>query len=170
MALLSLQATVATTPNIGGDSAVTSATVTGHAATNPVSTGVGFSDNRSCRWSGFPTGPSTRVSATLKVTHTSSGSLTNPGGTAHNGFTLEYSLNAGGAWTSIVSRSDFTAAQGPTEFTLTLGAGQDISQVQVRDRITTSTNDINDTSSATVTISGIVVEVVTIDPSMVVMW
>lgn len=156
--MYTLTASTATTPNVGGDSAVTGATTTGHAATNPVSAGEAFADNRSCRWSGFPAGPSGRQSATLKVTHTSSGSLVNGGGTAHNGFTLEYSLNNGGSWTSIASRSDFTASEGPTTFSVALSAGQDLTQVQVRDRLTTLTNDINDIASVTATIADIQIE------------
>ncbi len=163
MALAILQATAATTPNTGGDAAVSSPTVTGHASTVAFSSGEAFADNRSCRWSGFPAGPSSRLTATLKVTHTSDGSLTNPGATAANGFLLEYSLNNGGAWTTIVSRSNYSGSQGPTTFSLALGAGQDLTQVQVRDRLTTSSNDINDSASATVTIADIKIEVSTSD-------
>ncbi len=154
-----LQATTATTPNIGGDASVTSPTVTGHSSTVAASSGVAFADNRSCRWSGFPGGPSGRQSAVLKVTHTSSGTLVGP--TAANGFVLEYSLNGGGAWTTIASRSNFTSSQGPTTFSLALSAGQDLTQVQVRDRLTTSSNDINDSASATVTIADIQIEAAT---------
>jgi hypothetical protein len=104
---------------------------------------------------------------TLKVDHTSSGGLTGIG--ANNAFTLEYSINGGGAWTGAVSRTHFTAAQGPTTFSVALSTSQDLTQVRVRDLISTSTVSNGESASCTATIANIKIEVVTIDAAVVVM-
>jgi hypothetical protein len=100
---------------------------------------------------------------TLKVDHTSSGTLL--GGGANNAFTLEYSLNGGGAWIGAVSRTHFTASQGPTTFSVALSVGQDLTQVRVRDLISTSTVSGGESASCTVTIANILIEVVTANPT-----
>jgi hypothetical protein len=123
-------------------------------------------DSRSCRWSGFPAAPAGQIiSNRLKITHTSSGALS--AGTPSNQFRLEYSLNGGGSWNSAVSRSNFTALQGPTVFSVALSAGQDLTQVQVRDFIEATASAEGDSASALVTISDIEIEVTTQDGQII---
>jgi hypothetical protein len=141
---------------IVGDVAVTGASNTGHASTT-ASAILGALEDKTCRWSGFAATPGGNLTATLKVTHTSSGSLAGP--TPNNRFTLEYTLNGGGAWTTAVDRLDFTASEGPTVFSVALSPAQDLTQVQVRDVISALSNGALDVVSATATISDIKIEI-----------
>lgn len=143
---------------IVGDVAVTGATNTGHASTTSSAAGAGSLVDKTCRWSGFAATPPGNLTASLKITHTSSGALT--GGTAANRFTLEYSLNGGGAWTTVVDRTDFTASQGPTTASITLSPSQDLTQVQVRDVISALSDDAGDSASAVATIADIQIVIV----------
>lgn len=168
MAVQNLIPTSNQTPDAGqpGTAGVSSPSNTGHASTSAsaVFVLVPATDSRSCRWSGFPAEPGGQIiSKTLKITHTSSGGLS--GGTPGNAFTLEYSLNGGGSWLTAVSRTNFTASQGPTVFSVALGVGQDLTQVQVRDFISASASLEGDSADATVTISDISIEVTTADLS-----
>ena len=85
------------------------------------------------------------------------------GPTPTNALTVSYTLNGGGAWVDAVTRSNFTAAQGPTVFSVGLSAAQDISQVQVRVFYQVDAPDIGDSASVTATISDINLEVQTAD-------
>jgi hypothetical protein len=104
---------------------------------------------------------------TLKVDHTSSGTLAGP--SRNNTFRLQYSTDGGGAWTTAVLRTDFTASQGPTTFSVALPLTQDVIQVQVRDFIQASTVPDSGNVTCTATIANILVEVVTIDAAAIVM-
>lgn len=153
---------------IVGDLAVTGASNTGHSATIASALGVGSLEDKTCRWSGFAAGPGGNVvSVTLKITHTSSGTLT--GATAANRFTLDYTLNGGTNWTNAVDRLDFTASEGPTTFSVALPNGQNLTQVQVRDVISALSNDAADSAGATATISGIQIEIRAEDQAVVMM-
>lgn len=168
MSLLILNPTAFTSPDGGfGGDPVTSPTNTGHAATEAFNENGDPTTTKSCRWHTFQLPIGQKKSVTLKVTHTSSGTLSGVG--ANNQFDLEYSLNGGGAWISIVSRSNFTVSQGPTTFSVSLSLSQDISQVMVRDRVAADTNDPGESASATATISGISIEVETVPTNVVVM-
>jgi hypothetical protein len=168
MALSTYNATSNTTPDQGGTSAVTSPTNTGHASSQSASIDLLDSDALSCRWQSFPAGPGGQISSvTLKVDHTSSGGLVGAG--ANNAFTLEYSLNNGSSWNTAVSRTRFTASQGPTTFSVALSVGQDLTQVRVRDLISTSTVSDGETANCAATIANIKIEVVTIDAAAIVM-
>lgn len=168
MPLFTYNPTANTTPDPGqgGSLAVTSPTNTGHASSSSVSSDLADADSLSCRWSAFlaPTGPISTV--TLKADHTSSGALSGIG--ANNSFTLDYSTNNGSSWTNAVSRTHFTASQGPTTVSVSLSATQDLTQVRVRDTIATSTVSNGESATCTVTIANIKIEVVTADVGAVV--
>ena len=166
MALLTKLATSNTTPDPAqGGAAVTTPSNTGHASTT--SSGLnGTGEQKSCIWQGFTAAGGQIATVTLKVTHTSSGSLS---GAGSNNFILEYSLNGGGAWNTAVSRSNYTSSQGPTVFSVPLSISQNLTQVRVRDFIDATTFDMGDSATATATISTIQIEVVTVDGRLVVM-
>lgn len=169
MVLLISQPTNNQTPDATlGGLAVTSPTNTGHASTGTSASG-GASQNKSCRWFAFQSVLGQKTAITLKIDHTSSGTLVGAG--ASNAFTLSYSLNGGGSWTNAVVRTNFTSAQGPTTFSVALSVGQDISQVQVRTFYQTSTASELETASVTAAISNIKLEVAILEtpPSVVIM-
>ena len=146
-------------PDVGqGGNAMTSATTTGHASSTATGSS-GNSETKSCEWSGFPAVGGTITSVTLKIDHTSSGTLTGP--TPGNEFALEYSVNGGGAWLSAVSRTSYTSSQGPTTFSVALSTSQDLTSVRVRDHIRGVSADPADIATASATISSIRIEVVT---------
>lgn len=158
-----------TTNGIAGDVAVTTPSNTGHASTTSSATGGTASQIKSCRWSTFENLlVGNRLSVKLKVTHTSSGSTTDGFTDTFNRFQLEYSLNGGGAWNSVVDRINYTASQGPTEAVITLPLTQDLTQVQVRDIITATVSfpAIGQTVTAAATISNIKVEVIVADATL----
>lgn len=166
MSLVISQPTSFQNPDAGqGGSGVDTPSNTGHASTTATGSG-GNSEQKTCRWFSFSPVSGVIVSITLKIDHTSSGTLTGP--TPSNDFTLEYSLNGGGAWNTAVSRSNFTASQGPTTFSVALAVSQDISQVQVRDKMRGVSVDLADIATATATIANIKLEVVTQDPHVIV--
>lgn len=157
-----------TTPDPGqGGIAVTGPTDTGHASTtsSAAGDGIGVSEEKSCIWSGIGNVSGVIISKKLKITHTSNGTIS--GGTATNQFTLDYSLNGGGAWSSAVSRINMTTSQGPTVFSVDLPVGQDLTQIRVRDFIQATALSVGHSATAIVTISDIQVEVVTADAGVV---
>lgn len=148
-----------------GGNAVTTVSNTGHAETTTTASGAGGTAEKSCRWSTFQSAGGTITAITLKVTHTSSGTLT---GGSSNMFTLDYTLNGGSSWTNAVTRSSFTAAQGPTTFSVALSVAQDISQVQVRVDYLCDSNEAGDSASVVATISNIMLEVATLERQRVI--
>jgi hypothetical protein len=159
MALITKQPTSNTTPDATlGGLAVTTPSNTGHASTVTSASGAGGSGEKSCLWSGFTAASGTIVSVTLKIDHLSAGSIT---GGSSNSLLLEYSLNAGGSWTTAVTRSNFTASQGTSTFSASLSVGQTLSDVRVRVDYLCDSNDPGDAASITATISNIRIEVVT---------
>jgi hypothetical protein len=163
MSLVTRQPTSNTTPDpVQGGLAVTIPSNTGHANTSVSAAGddLGVSQEKSCIWQGFAAAPSgTKVSVTLKITHTSQGSIS--GFSATNQFRLEYSLNGGGAWSIAVLRINMTTSQGPTVFSVALPLSQDLTQVKVRDFIQATALNIGHSAAADATISDIKIEVVT---------
>jgi hypothetical protein len=149
-----------------GGAAVTTVSNTGHASTDTSASGAGGSAEKSCRWFTFQSIGGIITAITLKIDHTSTGTLS---GSASNAFLLEYSLNNGGSWTTAVSRSNFTSAQGPTTFSVGLSAAQDISQVQVRVDYLCDSTDVGDSASITATIANIKLEVTVLDGQLLVM-
>lgn len=170
MALTIRQPTANQSPDPGqGGLAVTSPSDTGHASSVADCTGELCNDFLTCIWSGFQLVSGIPTAITLKITHTSSGTLS--GVTAANAFTLEYSLNGGASWNTAVSRSNFTSAQGPTVFSVALPVGQDLTQVRVRDLIRAVTDSLlGHTATASATIADIQIEVVTQDQQPITLW
>lgn len=165
MALFVLQPNSNQSPDATlGGLAVTTPTNTGHASTTASCSGAGGVQTKSCRWFSLSNIYGQRVSVTLKITHTTDGALTGVG--AFNAFQMDYSVNGGTNWTSAVTREGYTGAQGPTTFSVALGLSQDVSQVQVRDQLTVTTESGGESASATATVSNIQVEVVMIDQQM----
>jgi hypothetical protein len=148
-------------------SAVDTPSNTGHAETT-TSESAGNSLTKSCRWHTFQDVVGAKTAVTLKITHTSNGALVGP--TPTNTFRLQYTLNGGGAWINAVERLNFTSAQGPTVFSVSLGAGQDISQVQVRVLYQVTTVDLADIAAITATIGSIQLEVTTQDSPPITLW
>lgn len=167
MPLYTYNPTSNTTPDQGGTAAVTTPSNTGHASSTCSSLDLNDSDALSCRWQGFPAPGGQVTSVTLKFDHTSSGALSGVG--ANNAFTAEYSLNNGGSWNGAVSRTHFTASQGPTTFSVSLSTSQDLTQVRVRDRLDSSTVSNGESASCTATMANIKIEVQTPDAGAVVM-
>lgn len=166
MPLYTLQATANQSPDATlGGAAVTTPSNTGHASTTASAIGAA-TELKTCRWHTFPAFTSVASSVTLKITHTSSGTLS---GAGVNAFDLEYTLNGGGVWNTAVSRLNFTAAQGPTVFSVALPLTQDLTQVQVRDALEASGADPGDAATSTATIASIQIEVVTQDQMIVMM-
>lgn len=160
-----------TTPDPGqGGAAVTGAANTGHASTSCSAIGddIGVNQSKSCLWTGFANVPGLPVTKTLKVTHTSDG--TRNGLSSANQFDLEYSLNGGGAWLSAVSRVNMTTPAGPTVFSVAIPAGQDLTQVHLRDFISASATTIGHDATASATIADIQIEVVTQDQQPITLW
>jgi len=167
MALFTSQPTANESPDATlGGSAVTTPSNTGHASTT-TSVGPAALLDKSCRWSGFQAVAGQHLAITLKVDHTSSGILVGVG--AANSFDLQYSLNAGGSWNSAVQRTDFTAAEGPTTFSVVLTAGQDISQVEVRVFYEATTLGGGIVAATTVTIANIKLEVTVQDAQIIIL-
>jgi hypothetical protein len=133
-----------------GGLAVTGATNTGHATTSADAAAGGGSQTKTCIWTAFQTVGGVVSSLKLKVNWAEDGDVS--AGT--NSFRLQYSLNGGSNWTTAFDHIDVEDPDSG-EFSVTLSAAQNISQVQVRDRI------IAQTDNATIvgTISNIRLEV-----------
>ena len=157
MAIIVRQPTSNETPDSGqGGDAVTGAINTGHDVTVTSDPPTPGSATKSCRWFGFAAVPGEVLSAKLKLDWTEDGSI--PDGS--NSFRIQYSVNGGGAWTDIINHSDISAPDNNSE-EVTLPLPLDITQVQVRDRMTAQAA----TLAATVltSISNIQVEVTVSD-------
>ena len=161
MPTTNLQPTAFQSPDaVLSGSAVDTPSVTGHAETT-TSESAGDSLTKSCRWHTFQAAPSGQKTAiTLKMTHTSSGALVGP--TPTNTFRLQYTLDGGSNWITAVERLNFTAAQGPTVFSVGLSVAQNLTLVQARVLYNVTTVDGADIAVITATIAGITLEVVTI--------
>lgn len=156
MALVVSQPTANQSPDATlGGLAVTTPSNTGHASTVTSSSGID-DDEKSARWFTFQAVTGTINAITLKIDHTTNGSI---GGSGSNQFVLEYSLNAGSSWTTAATRLNFTSSEGPTTFSVALSAAQDISQVEVRVDYLTGGADVGDSASITATIANIKLEV-----------
>jgi len=83
-------------------------------------------------WGGFAAGPSPRTTVNLKIT-----SAGNCVFAQAEGFAVDYSLNGGASWTTIYSMGVFGGVctnQPQRTDVISLSAGQDLTQVQVRAR------------------------------------
>jgi hypothetical protein len=171
MPTLTVNPTSNTTPDPAqGGNAVTGNVNTGHGSTITTQAGAGTA-TKSCIWTGFPaTGDGGAVvSMTLKFDWTEDGSVIVGTGSASNSFRVQYSVNGGGAFTTVFQHADVVApASSSSSVSITLP--QDVTQVQVRDRMqATATADVSDSASITTSISNIRIEVVTETGQVVVM-
>lgn len=186
MSTITRQPTSNTTPDPGqGGNAVTGAINTGHGATT--SSG---SQLKTCLWTAFQTGlPGAIQKIDLKFDWTITGSVnantSDPGDIAQANIDLEidFSLNGGGAWSNKVSRSlGVSVSDGSSNSdsintgasqTQSIAISQDLSQIRVRDSISSSTLVIGPGSSAsaslTVVVSNIRLEIVIGDTLLVMM-
>lgn len=158
-----------TTPDPGfGGLAVTGNINTGHGSTTTSQLPAG-TQTKSCLWTGFPAVSGQIASITLKFDWSEDGFVIVGGGSASNSFTVQYSLNGGGAFSEVFTHDDVTS---PTSSNsqVSIPLPQDPTQIQVRDRMqATATADIGDSASITTTISNIRLEIVTADGGLLVM-
>jgi len=195
MAAFIKQATSTQSPDgtLGG-AAVTGIAVTGHGSTTTQSSAISSAsdaDEKSARWFGFENVVGARVAAPrLKLSWATDGSAAAADdGVGGNGessaqFIIEYSLNAGSSWNSVVTDDASISSPpggGPDTFDndnsadIALPLSQDISQVQVRVDYLTDASAAggpgnSGVASVVATISGIQVEVTTQDSSPVILW
>ena len=132
----------------GGIAADAANNTSGSASTNLFGDGIiGSSELKSCRWFSFQSPlPPLPLSSALKLTYSGSGSLS--GGLVDNNFRLQYTLNGGGAWITILEQTNFNGAIGPTVFSLPLSLAQDLTQIQIRVRESASGFNVGDLASA----------------------
>ena len=141
-----------------GGNAVTGITNTGHGSTSTSSSAAvnaSDADEKSARWFGFQNIGGERKSVRLKLSWTTDGSANASddglGGSGDGSaqFIIEYSLNGGANWTTIVTDSATISSPpggGPDTFDndssadIALPNNQDLSQVQVRVDYLTSAN------------------------------
>jgi hypothetical protein len=145
----------------GGFAADASNNTSGSGGSNVFGDGIiGGSEMKSCRWFGFQSPiPANAITSTLKVTYSGGGSMS--GGLTNNNFRLQYSLNGGSNWITIVEQSDFNGVIGPTTFSLGLSLAQDLTQIQIRVRESAFAFNVGDLASAGFNISDIKIEVQT---------
>jgi len=164
MSLTVRQTTSNTTPDPAqGGNAVTGATNTGHASTTTTQGGVGTA-SKTCLWTGFAAAPSgTITSVTLKVDWIQNGSLSDGGVSTSNRLVIGYSINGGGAWLTLRDVTQIESSSSGTS-SVALSTSQNLTQVRVRDSLEASSG-VGESATITVTISGIRIEVVTVDAS-----
>jgi hypothetical protein len=168
MPLVTRNPTAFASPDPGqGGLAVTTPSVTGHSSTTASVIGSIGLQEKTCKWTGFPSTAGQIQSITLKFDHTSSGTLAGP--SRSNTFVVQYSLNGGSNWTTAVQRVDFTSSQGPTTFSVSLPLTQDLTQVQLRDSLLADTLPDGGTVNCTATIANILIEVQIYDAPLIVM-
>lgn len=187
MPTTTVQPTANTTPDQGATSAVTSPSNTGHGETVAAASATGLapsgsdsaSQSLSCRWSSFQSVSGQLKSVHLKFTWSATSLLTvlpasDGSADASASFAIQYTLNGGSSWTDVTNQAG-TFSTGASE-NITLSLPQDISQIQVRNLMSAAASATAGTvdnstasSSVTATISGIQLEIETVQPQMVVM-
>jgi hypothetical protein len=150
-----------TTPDPGqGGLAVTDALNTGHGSTAVDAAAGGGSQTKTCIWTSFQSVGGQITAISLKLNWTETGDATD--GT--NQFLIQYSLNGGGAWTDIINHNNVEDPNSGSS-TVTLSAGQDLSQVRVRDKLFAQTGNAVLVGS----VDSIRLEVTTQDGTVIVM-
>jgi hypothetical protein len=154
-----------TTPDPGqGGAAVTGADNNGHGSTT-VSQVISGTSSKSCIWSGFAAVTQQIKSIKIKFDYTEDGTIVD--GTTS--FRVQYSINGGGAFTTIFDHIDVAAPNSASSETTLPNPSQDITQIQVRDRLqASSTPDVGGVTLTT-SISNIQVEVTLADSQILVM-
>jgi hypothetical protein len=159
MGTVTKQPTSNTTPDAGqGGAAVTGNTNTGHASTTTTQVDMGTT-SKTCLWTGFLPATGTITSVTLKVDWAQDGTLSDGGAGTSNQFTIDYSTNSGGAWSSLRNATQIQASSSGTS-QVSLSTTQDLTTVRVRDALIAAAN-AGETATMTATISNIRIEVVT---------
>jgi hypothetical protein len=163
MSIQLFQPTSNTTPDPGqGGLAVSGAINTGHGST--LATGpLNNSQTKTCLWTGFSSVTGHIASVKLKFDWTESGTV---GDGASNSFTVQYSINGGGAWLAALVHNDIIGANsGSSEVTV---SQTDLTQVRVRDKLEAVGSDIG-SASVTASISNISLEVTIVDGGVIVL-
>jgi hypothetical protein len=165
MATYTYNPTSNTTPDPAqGGVAVTGNTNTGHASTAAIAVDA-TSQTKSCLWTGFPAAAGQILSVTLKVDFIQNGTLSDGGAATSNQFRVQYSLNGGGAFSSLRDVTQITSSTSGTD-SLALSVGQDLTQVQVRDKMV-ATSVAGESATAVATVSNIRIVVVTVDATVI---
>jgi hypothetical protein len=146
-----------------GGSAVASPANDAHGGTTSVSVG-GGSQVKSYKSSGFANLSGGRSSVILKADYSDNGTIANNGS---NQFRIESSIDGGGSWQVMLNHNNITS---PTTSSVqrTLSTSQDLSLVQVRDKIQATSIEPGDSGSITASISNIKIEVQTIDGGVII--
>lgn len=157
MGLYNIKATAFETPAPGvfGAGTVTNPTVNGHDSST-IGTSAGNPDvGMSCEFRTFPAVPPL-LRRLLKASWSIDGILFGAG--AISQFSIDHSLNGGSSWSSTVVRNNVNAPDSGT-ISITLSAGQDITQVRLRDLFQCAVNDTNtESAQGFMTISNIRIE------------
>jgi hypothetical protein len=180
MPIVTIQATVNQTPDplLVTDLAVTTPTNTGHANSQAIDTGIPVAQTKSCRWSAFgaPTGPITSVRLKFDWQIPAGGGNTDisGGGTASASasFIVSLSTNGGASFpTNLLSRSfsitgndDASLIEGPASVDFNVPLPVDVSQIQVRDRLSANAAQAGGglaSASVTANISNLRLEITT---------
>jgi hypothetical protein len=166
VALITINTTTPTTPDPAlGGGAVTGPAAAGHASTLVSQTDLGTT-SKTCLWTGFVAVAGQKLAILLKADWQQDGSLSDGGaGGASNRFEIEFSLNGGGAWSSL---RDVSQIQSPSSGTSqqSIPVTQDLTQVRVRDNLTAAANP-GETATLTVVISNIRLEITLQDGSVI---
>lgn len=176
-----------------GGNAVSSITNTGHGSTITASSAISEAsdaDEKSARWFDIPNIGGQKTDVRLKLSWTTDGSANasddglGGSGDASAQFIIEYSLNGGSSWNTVVTDDASISSPpggGPDTFDndnsadISLPISQDLSQVQVRVDYLTNANasggpgNSGSGSVSNATISGIQVEVTLVDGTVIVM-
>src|SRR5215475_4416644 len=165
MSLFTFNPTANTTPDPGqGGLAVTGNINTGHGSTN-VSAAFNGSQTKTCVWQTFSAGPGGQItSVTLKFDWSENGSIAGAGTSL---FQVQYSINGGAGYTTIFGHANVTSLTNSSS-SVSLSAGQDLTQVRVRDLLNAAGNgDVAGTADLTTSVSNIRIEVVTVNAQVI---
>lgn len=129
-----LQPTAVTSPDPGqGGSAVTGAATNGHGSTTSSASGAGNSQSKTCLWTVFDSPVIQPVVAVLKLEWSQNGSIDHPEFGTNNSFTIQYSTNGGGGWTTLHTATGVTSSSsGSSEVSLGM---IDVANLHVRDLV-----------------------------------
>jgi len=167
MPLITVNPTSNVTPDPGqGGLAVTGNINTGHSSTTASVVGAG-GQTKTCKWTVFPSVGGQILSVTLKVDWTQNGVTTDGFALTANQFLIEYSLNNGSSWNTLRNAALISSSSSGTA-TQSLSNAQDLTQVQVRDKLSV-TGDVGQSVSVTASTSQIRLEVTTVDAQVIVM-
>ena len=148
-------------------SAVTGNSNTGHSSTTSTASGGTNTQTKSCRWTTFPAVPGGATAVTLKVDYTRNGTLSDGGLNTSNQLLIEYSINGGSSWSTLLDHQQVTSSSSGTA-SQALSSTQDLTQVMVRDFLTATKTGAT-SATLVATISAVRLEVQFSDASVLVM-